>query len=247
MVVVCTIVSDIQLTVSIYQRQVTITVQTTYTTPTDRDEVTVIDIMDRCRSITEYRISIGKHFGRTRRGITTGKYGIVDNDAFLVGICLTQLSPLSSTGSLVTQVIKIGCRHKGTYRKGRVTDGDSSVSLTPRLYENLTVLSEVIATIIVVTFFITIISFSIILGTCCTIYATDITGTEDVTITLGNTIGSTYLTTIDIHLGLTEDIASCLEVQCWYECCIHVFRTVTAPAVLTATATEDVTKYMTII
>ena len=66
MIEVCTVVGDVQLAIAVYQRQVTITVQATDTTPTDGDEVTVIDIMDRGRRVAEYRIGIGIHLGRTR-------------------------------------------------------------------------------------------------------------------------------------------------------------------------------------
>ena len=58
-VVVCSVTGDIQLTIAIDQRQVTITIKTTGMTGTQRDHVTMIDIVDRGSSITIYRHSIG--------------------------------------------------------------------------------------------------------------------------------------------------------------------------------------------
>ena len=107
MMEVGTIVGNIQLTIAIDQRQVTITVQSTYTTSTDRDEVTVIDIVDRSCSITEYSRSISKNLGRTGRGVTTGKYSVVDNDTFLVDIRLANSRPFSLTGILITQIVQV--------------------------------------------------------------------------------------------------------------------------------------------
>ena len=106
-VVISTIVGDVQFTIAIDQRQVTITVQSTYTTSTDRDEVTVIDIVDRSCSITEYSRSISKNLGRTGRCVTTGKYSVVDNDTFLVDIRLANSRPFSLTGILITQIVQV--------------------------------------------------------------------------------------------------------------------------------------------
>ena len=102
MVEVGTIVGDVQLTITINQSQVTITIESTHATSSDRDKVTVINIVDRCRSITKYCRGVSKYLSRTRRGVTTGKDGIMDNDAFFVNIRLTKSSPFSSAGSLIT-------------------------------------------------------------------------------------------------------------------------------------------------
>ena len=59
MLIVGTVVGDIQLTVAIYEGQVTITIQTTGMTCSDGDEVTVVGIMDRSRSITKYGLVVG--------------------------------------------------------------------------------------------------------------------------------------------------------------------------------------------
>ena len=58
-IVVRTIVSDVQTTIAIHEGQVTITIETTGMASTQRDEVTMIDIVDRCCGITKYRRGIG--------------------------------------------------------------------------------------------------------------------------------------------------------------------------------------------
>ena len=65
-IIVCTIVSDIQTTVTIDKGQVTITVQTTRASCTQRNQVTVIDIVDRSCSITKHCGRVGIHGRRTR-------------------------------------------------------------------------------------------------------------------------------------------------------------------------------------
>ena len=94
MVVVSTVVGDVCFTIAVNQRQVTVTIKAAYTSSTDRDQVAVIDVVYRCRSIAIYRRGIGIHIGRTRRGVTTGKYSIMNNHTFLVDISLTQCQPV---------------------------------------------------------------------------------------------------------------------------------------------------------
>ena len=85
-IIVCSVVGDVQTTIAVHEGQVTVSVQATDTTGTQCDEVEVINIIDRSRGITEYRgtVSEGGFIGRTLGSITTGKYGIVDDDALLV-------------------------------------------------------------------------------------------------------------------------------------------------------------------
>ena len=127
----------------------------------------------------------------------------MDNDALFVDIVLTKSCPFCCTGSLITQIVQCSCRNIFACGIVSAVDVNGSICLTPRLYKHLTVLGEFIISI-VIAFFAIIISFSG-LGTCCTIDAPDITGTKDVTVSLGNTLGSTNLTAIDVYLGLSED------------------------------------------
>ena len=83
-VVVGTIVCDVQLTVAINQRQVTIAIETTRMTGTQRDKVTVIDIIDRGGGIAVYRVDVGSRRNGTELCVTTGKHGIMDDDTRLV-------------------------------------------------------------------------------------------------------------------------------------------------------------------
>ena len=77
---VSAVVGDVQTTIAIDKGQVTIAVKTTRMTRTHRDEVAVIDIVDRCRGITIQRGGIGIHLVTTRRHVTTGKDGIMNDD-----------------------------------------------------------------------------------------------------------------------------------------------------------------------
>ena len=44
----------------------------------------MIDVVDGCRSVAEHRSSVGIDGSRTCRRITTGKHGIVDDDAVII-------------------------------------------------------------------------------------------------------------------------------------------------------------------
>ena len=61
MIIVCTVVGDVQLTVTVYKGQVTIAIKTTCMTCTDGNQVTIINIVNRSRSVTEQCGSVGKH------------------------------------------------------------------------------------------------------------------------------------------------------------------------------------------
>ena len=58
-IVIRTIVGDVQTAIAIHEGQVTIAIKATSMTSTQRDEVTVVNIVDRCCGITEYRRGIG--------------------------------------------------------------------------------------------------------------------------------------------------------------------------------------------
>ena len=86
MVVVRTVVGNVQLAVAIDKRQVTIAVQTADVTRTKGDEVAVIDIVDRGGGVTIYGSGIGTQTG-SPDDVSTGKDGIMDNDATLLLGC----------------------------------------------------------------------------------------------------------------------------------------------------------------
>ena len=81
MVLVRTVVGDVQLAVTIYEGQVAVAVQTARMPCTDGNKVAVIDIVDSGGGITEYGGGIGVHVATTTGNITSGKDGVVDVDA----------------------------------------------------------------------------------------------------------------------------------------------------------------------
>ena len=76
-IVVRTIVGDIQFTITTHHRQVTTTVETTRMLGTNRDEVVMIDIIERRCGIAEYGDRVGIAL-TVRRHVTTGKHSIAD-------------------------------------------------------------------------------------------------------------------------------------------------------------------------
>ena len=83
-IIVSAIVGDIQTTITIDKGQVTVTIKASGMTRTDGNQVAVINIMDRCRGIAKNSRGIGIDLGRTRRRVTSGKHGIVDDNTFRV-------------------------------------------------------------------------------------------------------------------------------------------------------------------
>ena len=85
-IVVGTIVGDVQFPIAIDQRQVAVAIETAGVTCTQGDKVAMIHIVDGGRGITKYRRGVGMGCGqrRTCRRITSGKHGIVNDDAGIV-------------------------------------------------------------------------------------------------------------------------------------------------------------------
>ena len=104
-IIVGAIIGDIQTTVAIYERQVTITIKTTSMTRTQGNEVTMVSIMDRSRHIAIHRSGVGIHRGRTSWSITTSKHGIANDDT-----CRIKAFP-SGIGILVLQGVQSINRH----------------------------------------------------------------------------------------------------------------------------------------
>ena len=88
-VIVRTIVGNVQSTIAVNLGQVTVTIESAYMACTDGDEVTVIDVVNGGCSITIYRRGIGVcifFVGTFCRGISSGKHSIMDNDTVIIGI-----------------------------------------------------------------------------------------------------------------------------------------------------------------
>ena len=159
-IVVRTIVSNVQTTIAIYEGQVTIAIKTTGMTRTQRNQVTVIDIVDRGCGISKYRRSVGIDGGRTGRRITTGKYGIVNDNTRRI-----QTVPLCIT-VLVAQSIQVFNRNVLTCCIVVTIDGDSRQSLGMWLYQHFAVLSQHILGTIHYPFLILFIIFEICRYVC---------------------------------------------------------------------------------
>ena len=102
MIVVGTIVGNVQLTIAIDEGQVTIAIQTAGMTCTNSYQVTIISIMDRGGSISIYCCGVGIQRTTTRSNVTTGKDGIVDDDTVRIKII-----PVESTCRLVLQQVQV--------------------------------------------------------------------------------------------------------------------------------------------
>ena len=57
-IIISTVVGDIQATIAVHESQVTIAVQTAHTSCAQGNQITMIDIVYRCRSITEHRSGV---------------------------------------------------------------------------------------------------------------------------------------------------------------------------------------------
>ena len=269
MLIVGTVVGDIQLAVAIYEGQVTIAIQATGMTCSDSNEVTVINIMDRCRSVTINRLIVGILRTTTSRNITTGKDSIVDNDTTGIKTFPFRAIPRTSIRVLTLQFVQRRSRHISSHSIDFI-----NIYLilyqTIRLYHHFTIFSEnlgrcsciiriyIICAVpsVIITLISLIIAFTVVrflTDTQCTtcvfvgaIYRTFIASTEDVTIAVCHAFGSSYLTTMDVHMGLSEDEALTLHVERSNKSRIHIHRTITAPAILTATTTEDVAFHLSV-
>ena len=122
--VIGSIIGDVQLTITIHHREVTTAIQSTYMFCSDGNKVSVIDIVERCRHVAEYRRSVGIRLITAGRNVTTTKHGIVNNDttidlvvtlSFLCNELLPFVRPLLHTScrycSLLAQRIQVISGH----------------------------------------------------------------------------------------------------------------------------------------
>ena len=171
-----TVVGDVQLSVAIDKRQVAVAIQTAHTTTTNGDEVAVIDIVDGSCGIAEHRGGVGINLGGTRGGVTAGEHSIVDDDAFLVDICLAEGRPCCGISRLVAQIVQIGRGNIYAFVKFLIADGDSAIGFTPRLDQDLAVLRQELLTTVgwecsTLIFIIVALVFAIITHTSCWLFS----------------------------------------------------------------------------
>ena len=256
-IIVSTIVGDVQSTIAVHEGQVTITVQTTRTSCSQGNQVTMIDVVDRGCSVTEYSGRVCIHGRRTRRGITTGEYGIEDGNT-------RKIQVVPSCVFFIAQCMEIGSSDIVAYSIVMAIDCYSCRCLTIRFNQHLAVLSQHILVCILdpirifiyrlVTGYICLISLLIsiivalpyvvvafaILDTDIeltillvgAIHITDITATEDVTVLTCQLLRRTYCTAVYMHLCLSENVT------------VGVERTTFTEVVITTTTTEDVAVYL---
>ena len=221
-IVVGTIVGDVQLTVAIDQRQVAVTIETASVSCTQGDEVAMIHIVDGCRGITKHGWGVGMGCGqrRTRRRITTGKHGIVDDDAGIV-----QAAPSGCICVLIFQVIQVFSEHIITHFISMTIHRRGCLHPGARLYQHLAVLGENLLTVfclirtifilIIVSIITIIVTNTYLLGKAQglhpiiivlvgTIHIPHIAAAEHVAIAESHTCSCADLTAKDIHLGLSE-------------------------------------------
>ena len=84
MIVIRTVIGEVQLTVSIHEGEVTITIESAFVLATNLYKVFVIQIHHRCCNVSKYRYRIGIYDIATRAYVTTSKDGITDGDSLLV-------------------------------------------------------------------------------------------------------------------------------------------------------------------
>ena len=144
MIVVGAVVGDVQLTVTINESQVAITIQATGMTSTDSNQVTVIDIVDRSGGITINSSSIGKQRTTTRSDVTSGKDGIMDDDTKVIkfrpiAVIVLTLQPIKVCSSHVFACI---VRSGTTWRTSTTSDAEVLFGLSMWFYHHLTVFGE---------------------------------------------------------------------------------------------------------
>ena len=75
---------------------------------------------------------------------------------------------------------------------------------------------------------------------------TFIAASEDIAVTVGKTFVRTNLTTVDIHVGLSEDKALRLQVERSNEILIHINGSIASEIVITTTTAIDVAQHVAI-
>ena len=97
-IVVGTVVGDVQTTVAVHERKVAIAIEAAGVARAYGDEVAVVHVVDGSRGVAIDGCGVGKHIGGTRRHVTSCKHGIVDDDAVVVN-----LAPFVRIAGLVLQ------------------------------------------------------------------------------------------------------------------------------------------------
>ena len=83
-IIVGTVVGDVQLAITVYEGKVTIAIESTDMLTAEAYKVLTEHVYHCGCSISIYRHRIGVDLVTTRRHVTTGKYGILDGESFIV-------------------------------------------------------------------------------------------------------------------------------------------------------------------
>ena len=258
-VVVRTIVVDMQLAEAVDERQVTVAIDTSDIIGTDGDQVTVIDVSYGDRGVTKDRIGVGNHIVTTLTDVSSGEDGVVDDDT--IGVVTPEdLGPVCRRTLLVAQLVEgfhgniitlgITCAVNGDATGGNHLtvwlDHGTAVTCQTVCYH--TVLIIVSATVGRYAINQLVIAY---LGSHLLAYGTEhealVTTGKDVTVVIHHTFFRADLTATDIHGSRAEDIALRAKVCHRDDFRLHVLRSVAAPVVKASATSKDVTKHMTVV
>ena len=248
-VVVGAVVGDVQLTIAVYHTQVTTTIETTGMLGSDSDEITVVDIIECRGGIAVDGRGIGVGLFTVRGHVSTGKHGIADIDTALFltgGVACEEFLPvgtgIGTAVILLRQGIQIVRRHivKRMICLTIVSDGVAVLDLQIGGNDHLTVFGQFTVSTIIIDMTGRTCSYLLLgLVTIDTgaVDVADIATTEDVAITFGHTFAGTNLTTMDMNLGLTEDVT------------VHVKGSLLTIAedIVSLTTTVDIAQHMTVV
>ena len=239
-IVVGTIVGDIELAVSIHEGKVTITIETTHMVATETHKVLGKHVDDSSRSVTIYGHRIGIHEVGTRGHVTTCKDGIANGDSHLV-----ELSPYF--GVTILQLIKVLGEHILTLLVGlaphghilqcTATSSDVYAAVLSTFMAFVNVVCRRIGAMIVMSIYQVTIGLSRILQSWA-VDITDVTATKHVTLTLGNRLFGSDSTAIDLHVGVSEHVSVGVLTRSLVG---RVLARVCISIGISATATEHVT------
>ena len=253
-VVVGAVVGDVQAAIAVDQRQVAVAIETAYMVRSQGDEVAVVDVVDGGGGIAIDGDGVGID-DRALHRVTTGKHGVVDDDAG--GI---QTIPSVFIILLVPQGVQV---FDGRILAGGpivAVDGHVGDHLRLRLNEHLTVLGEHLLTVYIfesIVLVFVIVALVTVVVTAAVLFAIArhtrpvlvgtahiavVAAAEDVAGILGQTALGAYLSTMDMHQRLSEDIALGTAVHGFLFIIGHIAFAV--PVVVTAAAAKDVAQYV---
>ena len=210
-IVVGAVVRDVELSVAVNQREVATAIQSTDMLRSYGNQVTSVDIAQRCRHITEDGHRVGINLITTHCHITTCKHCVADNDAVIV-----KSLPLRLVVNifLSLQFVQSIGRHIVILGVGRASNGNafSGQHLGVGFYHHLAVLrpSGTVRTICRI-----VITSGRVCAQCrlltYTIDIPHVATAKYITIAFLVVLRCTNLTTTDKHFRLTEHVAIGVE------------------------------------